>query len=83
VGVRLGAVRSDHAAVGQELTGVVEDDDPVAEKIPALLGMTGDGDSSVTVGGVRGRTGREMPAHRVASGWSFCDVGAGFGVGNL
>jgi len=24
-----------------------------------------------------------MPAHRVASGRSFCDVGAGFGVGNL
>src|SRR6516164_8629381 len=36
-------VRGDRAAVGQELAGVVEDDDAVAQQAPSLPGVAGDG----------------------------------------
>jgi hypothetical protein len=53
VRVRLGAVRVDHAPVREDLAGVVEDDDAVAEQVPALLRMTGDGERGVAVRSVR------------------------------
>ena len=40
----------NRAAVGQELAGVVEDDDAVAQQAPPLLGVEGDGAGRVTVG---------------------------------
>lgn len=51
--VRLRAMRRDHSTVRQELTRVVEDDHAVAEKVPALLGMTSDGDRCIAVSRVR------------------------------
>jgi hypothetical protein len=51
--VRLRAVRSDRTAVRQELAGVVENHDAVAEKVPTLLGVPSDGDGCVAVGRVR------------------------------
>jgi hypothetical protein len=53
VGVRLRAVRGDGTPVGQQLTGVVEDHDAVAQKIPTLFRVAGDGDGCVAVGRVR------------------------------
>jgi hypothetical protein len=53
VGVRVGTMRGDHAAVRQELTGVVEDQHAVAEEVPTLLGVTSDGDGCVAVSRVR------------------------------
>jgi hypothetical protein len=53
VGVRLGTVRVDHATVREELAGVIEHDDAVAEQVPALFRVTGDGKRGVAVGSVR------------------------------
>jgi hypothetical protein len=43
------AVRGDCAAVGQELAGVIEQHDAVAQQAPPLLGVEGDGAGRVTV----------------------------------
>src|SRR4029078_592222 len=54
-------------AVGEELTGVFEEDDAVAQQRPALLGMRGDGVSCMQVRCVgRGARGAVL-AHRCAS----------------
>jgi hypothetical protein len=47
----------DRAAVGQELAGVVEDDDAVAQQAPSLPGVAGDGAGRVTAGSVGGAGG--------------------------
>ncbi len=44
------AVRLDHRAVREELTGVLEDDDPVAEQAPALLAEGDDDAGGLAVG---------------------------------
>ena len=46
--------RRDHPAVGQDLAGVVEDDHSVAEQVPALLGVAGDGMGGAAVRAVSG-----------------------------
>jgi hypothetical protein len=42
-------VRRNRAAVRQQLAGVVEEDDAVAQKAPPLLRVEGDGVSRLTV----------------------------------
>ena len=58
------AVRGDGAAVGEQLTGVLEDDDAVAEQAPALLREAGDDPGGLPVGGFGGGAGRLVLAHR-------------------
>jgi len=53
----------NHATVGQDLAGVVEDDDPVAQQAPALLGVEGDGVRRVTVRVISWRTWGLMRTH--------------------
>ena len=55
-------MRSDHNAVGKQLTGVVEQDDAVAEKAPALLGVGGDGVRGFAVSRLRRGTLRSVGA---------------------
>ncbi len=57
------AVRFDHGAVGQDLTGVLEDDDAVAEQAPSLLGVAGDDRRRGAVRLVGGRAGGPVLAH--------------------
>src|SRR5215831_21244282 len=70
--------RRKRAASGQQLAGVVEEDDPVAQQAPALLGMSGHGVRGVTVGVGRRRAPGKVMACRgpVAGGTgSPCPVG--------
>lgn len=53
-------VRGDHPAVGEQLTGVVEDDRTVAEQAPALLGVGG---HHVRGGGLGPPAGRLVGTH--------------------
>src|SRR5690606_12908899 len=62
-----GAVRRDGGAAGQELTGVLEQDDAVAQQAPPLLGVAGQGAGGFAVRCVRRRTDRVVRAHRRAS----------------
>ena len=64
---RIRAVRSDGGAARQELPGVLEEDDAVAEKAPPLLGVAGEGTCGLAVGRLGCRTGRVVRAHRRAS----------------
>jgi hypothetical protein len=50
-------------AVGEDLTQVVEQDDAVAEKAPALVGVGHDHFGGIVVGGFSRRAGRTMCAH--------------------
>ena len=56
-------VRVDHAAVGEELTSVVEEQDTVAEQAPTLFGVKRHGVRGVPVGSLRGRAMRLVRAH--------------------
>jgi len=58
-----GPTGADAAAVGQDLAAVFEEDDPVAEEAPTLLGMAGHDMGGVAVRGIRGRTRWVMGAH--------------------
>ena len=60
----------ERVAAGQELPGVVEQDDPVAQQAPALLGVSGHGAGGVTPGGGRRGARGEVMARpgRGASG---------------
>jgi len=49
-------MRGDRAAAGQELAGVIEEDDAVAQQAPPLFGVERDGTSRVTVAADSGRT---------------------------
>jgi hypothetical protein len=51
--VRGSGLRSDHATVGEQITGIVEGDHAVAEQAPALLWVGRDHSCSVAVWGVR------------------------------
>jgi len=63
------AVGLDHAAVGEQLAGVFEDDDTVTEQAPALFRHGGDDTRCFSVGLLSGRTGRLVLAqHRISSG---------------
>src|SRR5579872_392591 len=57
-------VRWNRAAIRQELAGVLEDDDTVAELAPALFGSEGDRTGRVAVRPVGGRTCGLVGAHR-------------------
>lgn len=59
------AVGVDHAPVGQELTGVVEEDDAVAQQAPSLLRVAGDGVRRLAVERVGGRAVRFVMTHEV------------------
>jgi hypothetical protein len=48
----------DGPTVGEELAGVVEQDDAVAQQAPSLLGMGGDGVRGLAVGAIGCRTRR-------------------------
>jgi hypothetical protein len=56
-------MRRDYAAVGEQLAGVFEYDNAIAEQAPALLGMAGDRVGGITVRRVRGGTTRFVRAH--------------------
>jgi hypothetical protein len=56
------------AAAGQQLAGVVEEDDPVAQQAPALLRVSGHGVGGVTVGSGRRRAPGNVRACRGAGG---------------
>lgn len=56
-------VRLDDAPVRQDLAGVLEDDDTVAQQAPALARMRGDHVSCVVVGSARGRAVRLVGTH--------------------
>ena len=67
-------MRRDDAAVRQQLTGVVEHDDPVAQQDPALLGVGGQDAGRVVVGRLsRGAFGL-VRAHLGLL--RYCSVGA-------
>jgi hypothetical protein len=51
---RVRSVRGDHASIGKQLTGVVEEHDSVAQQAPALFGMGGYRAGGSTVRGRRG-----------------------------
>jgi len=61
------AVRLHAAAVGQQLAGVLEDDDAVAEQAPALLGVARDHPGRVVVHSIRVRTGGLVLTHGLGS----------------
>ena len=68
---RARAMRVDAAAVRQQLTGVFEGDDAVAEKAPALLWERRDDAGGVAVEGVCGGAGRLVLAHRTRHGFAI------------
>jgi hypothetical protein len=61
---RRAAVRTDGAAVGQQLAGVLESDYAVAEKAPPLLRKARHDPRRIAVGSVSGGTGGLVLAHR-------------------
>jgi hypothetical protein len=63
-------VRLHRAAVGQQLAGVLENDDAVAEKAPTLLWVAGDNSGGLVVNGVRTRTGGKV----LAVHWDLSDL---------
>ncbi|GAA4605836.1 hypothetical protein GCM10023195_20530 [Actinoallomurus liliacearum] len=67
------SVVGDAAAVGEQLAGVLEDDDTVAEESPALFGVVGDEACSVVVGGIRRWARRTVLTHRgfIPSHWWY------------
>jgi len=68
-GVRCGTAVCGHgAAVRQDLTVVLEDNDAVAQKAPSLLREAGNDASGVVVGGISRGAGRLVRAHRKLSG---------------
>ena len=56
-------MRGDRAAAGQELAGVIEKDDAVAQQAPPLLGVERDGTSRVTVAAISWGTRGIVPGH--------------------
>jgi len=64
-GLRIVTTRRDDLAVREQLAGVVEEDDAVAQKAPALFGVARDDARCVTVLCVSPGTRWEVPAHRV------------------
>jgi hypothetical protein len=61
-------MRTHGAAVWEDLSGVFEDDHPIAEQAPALLRERRHDASSVVIERVRGRTLWLVLAHRGISG---------------
>jgi hypothetical protein len=61
------AVRGDDPAVGEQLTGVLEEHDTVAQQTPPLFRVGSDHSGAVTVGGLGPGTSRLVDAHSVAS----------------
>lgn len=59
------AVRCDAAAVGEQLAGVLEDDDTIAEQAPALLTEASEDSRGFPIGGFSRGAGRLVLAHRV------------------
>ena len=53
----------NRATVGQELAGVVEEDDDIAQQAPPLLGVEGDDAGRITVGAVSWRAGGLVCTH--------------------
>ncbi len=68
----------DPPAVGQQFTGVVEEDDSVTEQAPALFVVCGDGLRGAVVGAVGARAGRLVWAHGLPR---FSGNGAGLAPG--
>jgi len=62
------AVRLDDLAAGEQLAGVFEDHNAVAEERPALFGVTGDRTGCLAVGGLCVRALRHMWAHWLPPG---------------
>ena len=60
-------VGGDDAAVGQQLAGVLEEEDAVAEQAPALLRVAGDRVRGLTVGGLGAGARRLVIAHHLAA----------------
>jgi len=58
------AVGGDHAPVGEQLAGVLEDDDAVAEQAPALFWKAGQSPRGVAIHRFSGGTDRLVLAHR-------------------
>jgi hypothetical protein len=51
-GSGVGPVRRDDAAVGEQFSGVLEEEDAVAEQAPTLLGVARDNVRGLTIGGL-------------------------------
>jgi len=62
----------DHRAVGEDLTGVLEDDHAVAEKAPALLGERREDPRGFPVDGFGAGTGGLVLAHRGSPVGGLC-----------
>ena len=70
-----GAVRVDDAAVGQQLAGVLEEHDAVAQQAPALLRVAGDGVGGLPVGSLRWRALRLVRTHGLRLSSALVRVG--------
>ena len=73
---RKGLAGGDDAAVGQQIAGVVEAHDAVAQKVPTLLRVAGDDSRRIPIRRVSRGAVRLVPAHRCAS-VAEIDVGVG------
>lgn len=62
--VDVAALRRDDAPVREQIAGIIEADDAVAQQAPALLRVTRDDVRGVAVGRVCGRAGWAVRAHR-------------------
>jgi hypothetical protein len=62
-----GPVRRDYVAIREQFSGVVEENDAVAQQAPSLLGVRGDRAGRLTVRGSRVRTWWRVRAHQRAS----------------
>lgn len=60
-----GSVRCEGVPVGEEFTGVVEDDDTVTQQAPALFGMCGHDARGGVVGGLYARARRPVLTHEI------------------
>ncbi|HEY3629484.1 MAG TPA: hypothetical protein VGL21_01240 [Jatrophihabitantaceae bacterium] len=68
-GEQLSAARRDAPAVRKQLTGVLEQDDAVAQKAPALLRMRGEDMRSISVERIGRRARRDMSARAQRVGY--------------
>jgi hypothetical protein len=68
-GEQLGAPRRDAPAVRKELAGVLEEDDAVAQKAPALLRMRGEDVRGIAVERIGRRARRDVSARAQRVGY--------------
>jgi hypothetical protein len=74
-------VRTDGPPVREDLTGVLEYDDAVAEQAPSLFGKGCDGPGGVVIGRISVGTLRLVLAHRVSPLQGVVTGGAGIAGG--